>query len=376
MSSLAVKLWGRTIGAVNWPDGATEAVFQYTPDYVRDGLAISPLRMPLRAAAYRFPELARSNTFTGLPGLLADSLPEKYGNRLMDRWLAKRGLRLDQLNPVQRLAYVGSRGMGALEFAPAEAMPDIESDLVVGELADLAQCIMVAGEHEQAAPDDLDQVVQVGTSAGGAKAKAVIAMSPDRERVVPGNRDWPSDYSHWILKFSDTQNEETDADRHIGRIEMAYHRLAVRCGITMTQCELLPDRDLMHFMTRRFDCVDGQRLHVQTFAGLTHQDRDPPGNTSYESLFTCARAMCLGQLALDELYRRMVFNIAMRNQDDHVKNHAFLMYQDGGWELSPAYDLCFAYKRGFALHRHAPDAVQRQTRWLHPGRPARGRQGR
>ncbi len=346
---IKVLLDGNLIGAVRWRDVDQVGVFQYHPEFVASGLEVSPLHMPLREAPYEFPELARTKTFAGLPGLVADSLPERFGNQLLSAWLQRQGRTFESLTPLERLAYLGTRGMGALEYEPdlgiAHATP---VTMKVHELVEIARDVLAQRQTAGTrSATDIEQLVQVGTSAGGAKAKAVIAWNPVSGEVLSGQVPVPSGFEYWLIKFDEIENEELATAHQIGRIEMAYHRMAVEAGITMMQSRLMPDGDRAHFMTRRFDRGDrGEKYHVQTFAALTHQDRDPPGAIGYESLFATARKLGLPQSDADQIYRRMVFNILARNQDDHAKNHAFIMDQDGTWLLAPAYDVCYSYKPG------------------------------
>ncbi len=350
MDTISVHLWGQLVGALSWNPDRMLASFQYDPEFLRSGFEISPLKVPLGARVFEFSELADTNTFKGLPGFIADCLPEKFGNRLLDTYLANHGRRIDDLNPLERLCYVSTRGMGALEF-----QPDLESrqlnktiPLQVSDLADVAKRVL---EERQQTNTNIDKgietLVTVGTSAGGAKAKAVIAINDDTNDVLSGQANIPEGYVHWLLKFDEIDNEEHATSKQIGRIEYAYSEMAYEAGINMMECRLLHDNDHAHFITQRFDRIEGNtKIHVVTFAGMMHADRDPPGLVGYERLFQTIRELGLPQLDLTEMYRRMVFNICARNQDDHTKNHAFLMFGDGSWQLAPAYDICFSYKPG------------------------------
>lgn len=326
------------------------ASFQYAPEFLRNGLAVSPLKVPLGARVFEFPELVDTTTFKGLPGFIADCLPEKFGNRLLDTYLANHGRRIDDLNPLERLCYVSTRGMGALEFQPDLESRDLSEPIAlqVSDLAAVAKRVLEERQQISTNIDDgIETLVTVGTSAGGAKAKAVIAVNDDTSDVLSGQANVPEGYVHWLLKFDETDNEEHASSKQIGRIEYAYSEMAYEAGITMMECRLLHDNEYAHFMTQRFDRVDGNtKIHVVTFAGMMHVDRDPPGQVGYERLFQTIRELGLPPSDLTEMYRRMVFNICARNQDDHTKNHAFLMFGDGSWQLAPAYDLCFSYKPG------------------------------
>lgn len=351
MEAIAVNLWGRRVGALSWDSNRRIAQFQYDPDFLQTGLEISPLMLPLSSRIYQFPELSDTKTFKGLPGIIADSLPEKFGNRLLDIYLVNHGRKLEDLNPLERLCYVGNRGMGALEYEPDFDTRNLNKPIPV-EVSDLVEVAQAVLSNRKDASVNLETggietLISVGTSAGGAKAKAVIAVDPETRHVLSGQTDAPEGYEHWLLKFDEVENEEHAFHQQIGRVEFAYNEMATAAGINTMECRLLEDGDRAHFMNRRFDRVDGnEKVHVCTFAGLAHADRDPPGTTGYERLFQVIRDLGLGQNSLNEAYRRMVFNICSRNQDDHTKNHAFLMFADGEWQLAPAYDLCFSYKPG------------------------------
>lgn len=351
VDALEVRLWDQRVGVVAWNEAQALGEFEYDPDFVRTSLEVSPLTMPLGPGVFRFSEHVRSDTFLGLPGMIADSLTEGFGNQLLGNWLARRGLQLRDLTPVERLCYIGSRGMGALEYEPDQDVGAGQSFPVqVSELVDIAQRVLGQKAEARAqlgskTQESYEKLIQVGTSAGGAKAKAVIAWNEATGELRSGQVPCPLGFEHWLLKLSEVENSEHHADRDVGRLEYAYYQMALAAGVQMMESRLLRDGDQAHFMTRRFDRVAGHKVHVATFCGIAHEDRNPPGNTHYETLFSTARRLGLGQVELDQLYRRMVFNVLARNQDDHSKNHAFLMDPDGTWWLSPAYDLIFSYKK-------------------------------
>lgn len=351
VEALEVRLWKERVGVIAWNARRGIGEFEYDPAFIRRGLPVSPLTMPLGAGAYSFPEHAESATFLGLPGLIADSLTEGFGNELLGNWLARRGLQFRDLTPVQRLCYIGSRGMGALEYEPDWDLGGRHDfSLEVSELVEIAQ--QVLGQRTEArailrpeVEESLSRLIHVGTSAGGAKAKAVIAWNEETGELRSGQVDCPAGFSHWLLKLAEVENSEHHADRDVGRLEYAYYLMALSAGVEMMESRLFSEENRAHFMTRRFDRIDGNKVHVATFCGIAHEDRNPAGNTHYETLFSTARSLGLGQASLDQLYRRMVFNVLARNQDDHSKNHAFLMAADGTWWLSPAYDIIFSYKK-------------------------------
>jgi serine/threonine-protein kinase HipA len=354
MSTLAeVRLWGRRIGAVLLPDGSDVAVFEYDPLFARSAIEVSPLRMPLGSTRYTFPAL-NFDTFRGLPGMLADSLPDRYGNALIDAWLAGQGRRPESFNAVERLSYIGTRGMGALEFAPARGPSrSRDEEIHIDRLVELASDVLARRERLVASlahgqdQSGIREILSVGTSAGGARAKAVIAWNPDTNEVRSGQLDAKPGFEHWLLKFDGVENnkdKERLADpRGYGAIEYAYSNMAKDAGILMSDCRLLEESGRRHFMTRRFDRdQEGTKLHMQSLGGLAHFDFNQAGAYSYEQAFLVLRELGLHADAGEQMFRRMAFNAIARNQDDHVKNIAFLMDQGGRWGLAPAFDVTYA----------------------------------
>jgi serine/threonine-protein kinase HipA len=354
MTAAGVWIWGRRAGAVTAADPGAVAAFEYDPEFVADGLDLAPLQMPLRAGVFRFPQLSQES-FHGLPGLLSDSLPDRWGSALIDAWLARRGQTAADFDVVQRLCYIGTRGMGALEFQPATGPGAGTSEqLDVKALVDLAADALrdrtawkerLGNEREEA----MRQILKVGTSAGGARAKALIALHPTTMEVRSGQGDVEPGFEHWILKFDGVSDEagEFSAATGYGLVEYAYSQMARAAGIQMTETQLLPEGDRRHFMTRRFDRSDsGEKLHMQSLAAIAHLDFNLPGANGYEHVFRVIRRLRLSREAIEQQFRRMLFNVVARNQDDHVKNIAFVMGPDGGWSLSPAFDLTYAHGRG------------------------------
>jgi serine/threonine-protein kinase HipA len=338
---------------VTLDDDAATAAFEYTPEFAQSGIEVSPLRMPLQPLRlYRFPALAEES-FHALPGLLADSLPDRYGNALIDAWLATQGREPGDLNPVERLCYIGRRGMGALEFAPAIGPRPVESHVIdVEALVELANEVLaaksglVASLRKQRKQAALREILRVGTSAGGARAKALIALNPETLEVRSGQLEAEPGFEHWILKFDGIEDSTRDlrVSRGYGAIELAYSEMARKAGVEMTECRLLEEGGRRHFMTRRFDRTpEGSKLHMQSLAALAHLDFRQPGANAYEQAFQVIRALGLPQEATEQQFRRMVFNVVARNQDDHVKNIAFLMDRHGNWSLSPAFDVVYSY---------------------------------
>lgn len=348
-----VRLWGRTIGAVSLDEGRDVAAFQYDPQFVRSGIGLSPLVMPLSEQVYQFPALPR-NTFHGLPGLLADSLPDKFGNALINAWLATQGRTPEGFNAVERLCYTGTRGMGALEFAPALGpKPGRATKIDVDALVRLAGEVLThrgdlqAHFHDAGKEKALRDILRVGTSAGGARAKAVIAWNRETNEVRSGQITAGEGFEYWLLKFdgvAGNKDKELDDPTGYGTIEYAYHRMATAAGIAMTECRLLEENGRRHFMTRRFDRLEhGEKLHMQSLGALAHFDFNQAGAYSYEQALMTIRQLGLPMTAVEEQFRRMVFNIVARNQDDHVKNIAFLMDKRGVWSLAPAFDVTYSY---------------------------------
>jgi serine/threonine-protein kinase HipA len=352
-----VSLWGTCIGAVSWDQGPDIGVFEYMPGFLDSDIQVSPLVMPLSSRRFMFPELAPA-TFKGLPGLLADSLPDKFGSALIDSWLVKEGISKAEFSPVERLCYIGSRGMGALEFVPGidRKMPTGDSFLDISALVDMASRILSAREDMQGSitlgedalnAQTLTDILQVGVSAGGARAKAVIAWNETTKEVRSGQLTLPPGFQHWILKFdgvSNNRDKELADSAGYGLMEYAYYRMATDAGIEMSECRILEENNRHHFMTRRFDrTANGLKLHMQSLGALAHFDFNMAGAYSYEQAMQVAEQLDLGMSALEQLYRRALFNIMARNQDDHVKNIAFLMDSSGTWRLAPAFDLTFAY---------------------------------
>ncbi|WP_372680447.1 type II toxin-antitoxin system HipA family toxin [Desulfosarcina sp.] len=354
MSTVAeVRLWGRTIGAVALEDGREAAVFEFDPAFAKSGIEIAPLTMPLSDQVYTFPELSR-RTFQGLPGLLADSLPDRFGNALIDAWLAIRGRAPESFNAVERLCYIGKRGMGALEFEPSIGPKTRKTSRIqVDQLVALASEILAHRSHlkvsfsAKSRERALKDILQVGTSAGGARAKAVIAWNPSTDEVRSGQITAEEGFEYWLLKFdgvAGNRDKELEDPKGYGVIEYAYFRMATDAGITMNPCRLFEENDRRHFMTRRFDRHDnGEKIHLQSLCALAHYDFNMAGAYSYEQALRTIRQLGLPMLAVEEQFRRMAFNIIARNQDDHVKNIAFLMDKSGRWSLSPAFDLTYSF---------------------------------
>jgi serine/threonine-protein kinase HipA len=353
VTGASLRLWGTEIGTVSLADGERVASFEYDPDFAAAGIEPAPLRMPVTPGrTYRFPELARTS-FDILPGLVADSLPDRFGNALIDAWLAAQGQAPGSFDALERLACIGRRGMGAIEFEPARG-----PDPAVDEELDLAVMVELAGEvlagradlsESLAAPDKrqaMRKLLRVGTAAGGARPKALIAWNPETEEVRSDQIDAPAGFEYWLLKFDGVGDASRDLghSRGYGAIEWAYSEMARAAGIEMTECRLLEEGERRHFMTRRFDrAADGDKLHMQSLAALDHLDFELAEAHSYEQAFAVIRRLGLSAETVGAQFRRMVFNVVARNQDDHVKNISFLMDRRGEWSLSPAFDVVYSF---------------------------------
>lgn len=348
-----VILWGRDIGAVTWVADRGIGVFQYTPEFAGSGIQVAPLMMPLTEAPYEFPSLSR-DTFKGLPGLLADSLPDKFGNTLINAWLSRRGRDPGSFTPVERLCYTGKRGMGALEFRPLmNDAPTQSRRIEIDALVHLANRVLderVALEGKFTGIDDqhaIEDILRVGTSAGGARAKAVLAWNPETGVFRSGQAPASEGFSQWLMKFDGVhanKDKEVADPQGFGRIEYAYYLMALEAGIDMEECRLHEEGARAHFMTRRFDRTpEGKKLHMQSLGALMHYDFNLAGAYAYEQALQTIRRLGLPMTDVERQVRRAFFNVVARNQDDHVKNIAFLMDRKGAWRLSPAFDMAYSF---------------------------------
>lgn len=352
MISAGVFLWGTKIGVAYEGDGERIASFQYEPDFVKMGIEVAPLTMPLSNAVYSFP-LLPYETFKGLPGLLSDSLPDKYGNAVIDAWLASRGRPKGSLTSIERLCYMGTRAMGALEFRPSLSFARTSRDIIeINDLVNLSSSILSEREglRMDANSKPLSSLINVGTSAGGARAKAILAYDEKKNVFRSGQVDAGDSYTYWIVKFdgvSNNRDKESSDTSFYTRIEYAYYLMAREAGLAMSESRLFVNGGLFHFMSKRFDrFVSGgklRKLHMLSLGAMAHFDYNEPGRYSYEEAAQTMMRLGLGQNEIEEFFRRLVFNVMARNQDDHVKNISFLMDKNGVWSLSPAYDVTFAY---------------------------------
>lgn len=346
VDAIEVRIWGTRVGAAALDPSLGCYAFEYDRAWRAKNVELAPFTLPVSATPplFVFPGLSRE-TYMGLPGMLSDALPDHFGNQLIDAWMARRGIAPGQVTALDRLAYMGKRGMGALEFRPARGGSKAATTPI--QLATLVEAARraIRGElsTDNTAAEAMSRIISVGTSAGGARAKAVLGWNRQTNALVSGQFDLPEGYEHWLLKF-DGMGEDgaLGPSQKYGRIEYAYSRMARAAGVEMSQCQLLEENGRAHFMTRRFDRDGNRKIHVQSLCAMRHMDYRLIETHAYESLFLTARELGLGDAAMTQLFRRMAFNVASRNQDDHPKNFAFMLEEGGQWRLAPAYDLTFA----------------------------------
>ena len=351
-----INIWNKRVGAIAWNENTGIATFEYQPSFFENEWDLSPLKMPMDGAAkkiFSFSELRDVITFKGLPGLLADVLPDKYGSSLINVWLAQNGRPANSMNPVELLCFIGKRGMGALEFQPA--LPKVNNEatkIELNSLIHIAQEILSGKQYfntNLSANESkaLSDILKIGTSAGGARAKAVITFNPLTNEIRSGQAEAPHGFSHWLLKFDGVVDQQIGTSSGYGRVEMAYYLMAQSAAIEMTECRLLEENNRAHFMTKRFDrASDNVKFHVQSFCAIMHYDFNEIASFSYEQLFETMRSMLLPYPDAEQLFRRMVFNVMAKNCDDHTKNFSFIMDNAGKWRLAPAFDICHAFRPG------------------------------
>lgn len=345
-----VYLWGTRIGIVAQEDVGSAAKFQYDEKFLKSNIEVSPIKMPLSSQVYQFPDM-NVKAFLGLPGLLADSLPDKFGSKLIERYLMEQGRDSNSFSAVEKLCYIGKRGMGALEYVPAHDMSLKDEPIDIDALVKLASDVLQ--ERSSIYINDrehlMEQMIKVGTSAGGARAKAIVAWNEEKNDIRSGQIEAGNGYTYWLIKFDGVENNKDKGDKADGpsytRIEYAYHLMASGAGIQMSECRLYEENGRYHFMTKRFDrdSDTGRKIHMQTLGALAHYDYNEPGVHSYEQAANVIYQLGMQQDEIEQFFRRMVFNAISRNQDDHVKNIAFLMDMRGRWSLAPAYDVTYAY---------------------------------
>ena len=376
MENLAeVRLWSKQVGALAYDPATGFSTFEFSPEWRESGIDIAPLRMPIATTKYSFPGLSPA-TYRGLPAIFADTLPDDFGNAVINTWLARTGRDANSFTPIERLLYTGNRGMGALEFSPAiergQKGGKESGDLYLDSLVAMAQTVLderlnlqqqvnqqrvnngLTSDNDEA----MQAILQVGTSAGGARAKALVAVNADRTQIRSGQLDAPEGFEHYLLKFDGVEEHKTDSEsfgdpRGFGRMEYAYYLMAKDAGINISPSELLLEGDRAHFMTRRFEREGNRKVHYLSLCAMDHADYKKPGTYSYEQLLAVARQLKLPRADAIEIFRRMVFNVVARNHDDHSKNFGFLLAgpdrkDDKGlkWRLSPAFDIAYSYKPG------------------------------
>lgn len=344
-----VKLWGTIIGYIQLDETNRFIIFEYDKKFLEFGIKVSPIQMPLSNNIYQFPNLVNTS-FRGVPGLISDSLPDKFGNAVIDAWLASQGRISESFTVLDRLCYTGKRGMGALEYEPSNReIKDVDQLINITKMVEFASEILSKQEKILITTKDVmyyKQLLRLGTSAGGARAKAIIAYNKKTGELRSGQFDLGEDFEHWLIKLDGVKkngdkNREDEPEYTL--IEYSYYLMATKSGITMSECKLFPEEGYNHFMTKRFDRVKGEKIHMQSLGALLHIDYNIPGLCSYERAALTARQIGCPSSDIEQLFRRMVFNVLAVNQDDHVKNISFLMDKQGRWSLSPAYDITFAY---------------------------------
>jgi serine/threonine-protein kinase HipA len=358
---IEVFAWGRRVGAVALDPSTGWYAFAYDPEWVADGVELAPLHMPLRVEPYQFPGLPRE-TFHGLPPMLADALPDAFGNALVDRWMAEHSVAPGAITALDRLAYASNRAMGALEFHPPARSEQDDAPTAV-QLADLVLAArgVVQGDlsTDENARMALRELIHVGTSAGGARPKAIVAFNPQTSQIRSPYGTEVEGFEQWLIKLDGVSSHGLDGHGSdlgegtpYGRIEYAYFLMAQAAEIDMMPCRLLAEGPRRHFMTMRFDRGSGgERIHVMSLCAMAHLDFNLVGAHSYDQYLQTVSLLNLGAVALQQAFRRMVFNVMAVNRDDHTKNFSFLRRKGGPWELAPAFDMAHAYR---------PDSVWNQ----------------
>ena len=360
MEVVRVKYGGDDVGAVSFNTETGIGSLEYEPRFIETGIELSPIKMPLSRKIYSFPEIDAAS-FKGLPGMIADSLPDDFGNAVMNTWIASQGKSTADITPLQRLQYTGKRGMGALTYHPATQRKHLNASqhIEIESLVSIAQEILdnreqfsvtlnAQGQEDRKA---MMALMSVGISAGGARPKAVLAFNDDFTRVRSGQTDAPEGFTHFIIKFDGVSDHNNDRETFgdpigYGAMEYVYHLIATKCGIDMMPCRLLSEGNRRHFITRRFDRIGNKKRHVQTLNGIAHVSYKKVGSFSYAELFSIARQLKLSPDDAMQIFKRMVFNVVARNHDDHSKNIGFMLDDKNQWKLAPAYDLAYSYKPG------------------------------
>jgi serine/threonine-protein kinase HipA len=341
IEEIEIRLWDLIVGYAAYRDSRL-AYFEYDPKFP-ELYDLAPLMMP-RSQSQIWSFDLNEATFHGLPGLLADSLPDKYGNQMIDIWFAKEGIPLGQVSALDRLCYLGTRAMGALEFFPERFdKSSLKDEIDIADLVNLSGKILQERLDISASIEDLPTILRMGSSAGGARAKAVIALNPQTSEMRSGQIPRKG-FEYWIIKLDGITNQSVGDPLGYTNIEYAYYLMAKDCGIDMRPSKLMQENGRSHFLTKRFDRDErGEKLHMQTVCALAHLDYNKPRTVSYEILFRIMNQLALPMSDKEQLFKRMVFNVIGRNHDDHTKNFSFLMNKNAEWRLAPAYDLIFSY---------------------------------
>jgi serine/threonine-protein kinase HipA len=344
--SIKVKIWNQTVGIIGWSDQHNCAAFKYDKEYLNNGHSLSPYHLPLSEKVFIFPNL-EPQTFKGLPGVFADSLPDRFGEALVNAHFEKKGISFGNLKALDRLAYVGKRGMGAIEYEPAEEIKVSDNELNIELLEQLADFGLKKASrlHSSLEVDSaIQDILSIGTSAGGARPKAVIALNSKTGEIKSGQLEHGIDFEHWLIKLDISSNVDLLGDpQGYGRIEYSYYEMAKEAGVNMSECRLYEENSRGHFMTKRFDRVGQDKIHTHSLCGFAHINYTQIEQHSYEQIFAAARGLKLPYSDKEEIYRRMVFNVLARNCDDHTKNFGFQMDPTGRWSITPAYDICYSY---------------------------------
>lgn len=342
-------MWGTRVGIIHQDLNKPYASFEYDADFLKSGIEISPVMMPLSNIVYEFPLLS-GEPFWGMPGLVVDSLPDSFGNKVIEQWLASQGKSIKDFTAIDRLCYTGKRGMGALEYVPASSgITDINENINVTEMVKFASDVLNQRESITLNAQEAltySQLVQVGSSAGGARAKALIAWNKKTNEIRSGQLNLDKDYDYWLMKFDNVSkngDHGLEDEPEYTLIEYAYYKMALDAGIQMNECRIYSKAGENHFMTKRFDRIDGKKVHMQSLGAIAHISYKEPRLCSYEMAAQYMQEMNLPMKDIEQFYRRMVFSCIAVNQDDHVKNISFLMDRSGKWRLSPAYDMTFSY---------------------------------
>jgi len=359
MQNLAeVRCWNHLVGALVYDPNTKISTFEYAPEWINRGVELAPIHLPLSKQKFQFPHLS-TETYKGLPAVFADTLPDDFGNAVINAWLARNGRDVHSFSALERLLYTGNRGMGALDFMPAISGAETKNEqLELNSLVGMAQQIIDQRSNlitdvtaEEANNAEMSALFQVGTSAGGARAKALIAINKDRTQLRSGQTDAPAGFEHYLLKFDGVEEHKINSEvfgdpKGLGRMEYAYYLMAIDAGVAMSHSELLMDGERAHFMTQRFDRIGNKKCHMISLCALDHADYKTPGSYSYEQLLAVARQLRLPRQDAIEIFRRMVFNVIARNHDDHTKNTAFLLTDmNSAWKLAPAFDIAYSYKK-------------------------------